>query len=83
MNFRIVGAILRKDILSLAPIVVLTFLLFLADPIIMRLDLLPVWTSYSVPVILVALVVLILPVFHQMSESEQSRVVDALRSAGG
>jgi dTDP-4-amino-4,6-dideoxygalactose transaminase len=25
---------------------------------------------------------LILPVFHQMSESEQHRVVDALRSAG-
>ena len=64
MNFRIAGAILKKDVRSLAPIVALTFLLFLADPIIMRLDLMPVWTSYSVPVILVALVVLILPVFQ-------------------
>ena len=64
MNFRVLGAILRKDVLSLAPIVALTFLLFLADPIIVRLDLLPVWTSYNVPVILVALVVLILPVFQ-------------------
>jgi len=64
MNFRIVGAILRKDVLSLGSIVALTFLLFLADPIIVRLDLLPVWTMYNVPVILVALVVLILPVFQ-------------------
>ena len=64
MNFRIVGAILKKDVLSLGPIVTLVALLFLADPIIVRLDLLPVWTSYNVPVILVALVVLILPVFH-------------------
>jgi non-heme chloroperoxidase len=64
MNYRIVGAILKKDVLSLAPIVMLTALLFLADPIIVRLDLLPVWTTYSMPVVLVALVVLILPVFQ-------------------
>ena len=64
MNFRILGAILKKDVLSLAPIVALTALLFLADPIIVRLDLLPVWTMYNVPVILVALVVLILSVFQ-------------------
>ncbi len=64
MNFRIVGAILKKDVLSLGPLVALTALLFLADPIIVRLDLLPAWTMYNLPVILVALVVLILPVFQ-------------------
>jgi non-heme chloroperoxidase len=64
MNFGIVGAIFRKDVLSLAPIVTLTALLFLADPIIVRLDLLPVWTTYSMPLILVALLMLILPVFQ-------------------
>lgn len=64
MNFSVLGAILKKDVLSLAPIVALTALLFLADPIIVRLDLLPAWTMYNVPVILVTLVVLILPVFQ-------------------
>ena len=64
MNFRILGAILRKDVLSLAPLVALTALLFLADPIIVRLELLPAWTLYNVPVVLVALAVLILPVFQ-------------------
>jgi pimeloyl-ACP methyl ester carboxylesterase len=64
VNFKLIGAILKKDTLSLAPIVALTALLFLADPIILRLDLLPVWTLYNLPVILVALVVLILPVFQ-------------------
>jgi non-heme chloroperoxidase len=61
VNFAIVGAILKKDVSSLAPIVALTALLFLADPIIVRLDLLPVWSSYNMPVVLVALIVLILP----------------------
>jgi non-heme chloroperoxidase len=64
MNLRVVGAILGKDVLSLGPLVALIALLFLADPIIVRLDLLPAWTLYNVPVILVALVVVILPVFH-------------------
>ncbi len=64
MNFRILGAILKKDVLSLAPIVALTALLFLADPLIVRLDLVPQWSTYSAPVILVALVVLIMSVFQ-------------------
>jgi non-heme chloroperoxidase len=67
VNFKIIGAILRKDVLSLAPLVTLVTLLFLADPIIVRLDLLPVWSTYNLPVILVALIVLILPVFQQDS----------------
>jgi pimeloyl-ACP methyl ester carboxylesterase len=64
MSLRILGAILRKDVQSLKPIVALTTLLFLADPIIVRLELLPVWTMYSMPVVLVALLVLVLSVFQ-------------------
>jgi pimeloyl-ACP methyl ester carboxylesterase len=61
VNFKLIGAIVKKDVSSLAPLVALTALLFLADPIIVRLDLMPVWTMYNLPVILVALIVLILP----------------------
>jgi non-heme chloroperoxidase len=64
VNFKLIGAILRKDVSSLAPLVALTALLFLADPIIVRLDLLPAWTLYNLPVVLVALVVLIMPVIQ-------------------
>ena len=49
MNFRIVGAILKKDVRSLAPLVALIALLFLADALIVRLDLLPVWSMYRHP----------------------------------
>ena len=45
VNLRIVGAILKKDVLSLGPIVALIALLFLADALIVRLDLLPAWTA--------------------------------------
>jgi len=62
MNFRILGGILKKDALSLAPVVALTALFFLADPLIERLELVPQWAMYSVPVTLLALVVLIMTV---------------------
>ena len=64
MNFRVLGAILKKDALSLAPIVALIALFFLADSLIERLDLVPDWASYSVPMILMALVVLAMSVFQ-------------------
>jgi pimeloyl-ACP methyl ester carboxylesterase len=64
VNFRILGAILKKDVLTLAPLLALTALLFLADPLIVRLDLLPAWPLYNAPVVLVALVVLVLSVFQ-------------------
>jgi hypothetical protein len=64
MNFRILGAILKKDALGLAPIVTVVALLFLADALITRLDLLPVWSMYKTPVVLAALVVLLLSVFQ-------------------
>jgi non-heme chloroperoxidase len=62
MNFRILGGILKKDASSLAPVVALTALFFLADPLIERLELVPQWAMYSVPVTLLALVVLIMTV---------------------
>ena len=52
--------------LSLAPIVALVALLFLGDALIERLDLLPAWSIYKAPVILVALVVLLLSVFQRI-----------------
>jgi len=64
MNFRILGAILKKDVLSHAAIVALVSLLFLADALIERLDLLPVWSIYKTPLILAALVVLLLSIFQ-------------------
>jgi len=64
VNFKIVGAILRKDALSLLPLVIVTSLLFLGDAFITRLDLLPVWTEYGQALLLVALFVLVLSVFQ-------------------
>jgi non-heme chloroperoxidase len=64
MNFRILGAVLRKDVLSLAPIVALSALLFLADPLIERLDLIFEWPMYRVALILITLVVLTMSVFQ-------------------
>jgi non-heme chloroperoxidase len=67
MNFKILGAILKKDALSHAAIVALVALLFLADALIERLELLPVWSAYKTPVVLAALVVLLLSIFQSDS----------------
>ena len=64
MNFRILRAVFKKDALSLAPIVALTALFFLADPLIERLQLIPEWSMYSGPIVLMAIVVLIMSVFQ-------------------
>ena len=64
MNFRILRAVFKKDTLSLAPIVALTALFFLADPLIERLQLIPEWSMYSVAIVLVAIVVLVMSVFQ-------------------
>ena len=61
MNFRLLRAILRKDLLSLAPIVALVALIFLADPLIVRLALLQ---AYESSVLLVVLAVLVMSVFQ-------------------
>lgn len=64
MNFKILGAILRKDVQSLLPLVLLTTLLFAGDVLITRLELLPLWTSFRMPVLLLVSAVLILSVFQ-------------------
>jgi non-heme chloroperoxidase len=58
------GAIMKKDATSLWPLLLLTGLFFLADVILVRLDLLPAWTLYRTPVLLVAMTALTLPLFQ-------------------
>ncbi|HEX6396522.1 MAG TPA: alpha/beta fold hydrolase, partial [Steroidobacteraceae bacterium] len=54
MNFRIVGAILRKDLLSLYPLALLTALLFAADVFILRWELVPLWAEFR-PLLLIVM----------------------------
>jgi non-heme chloroperoxidase len=67
MNVQILSAVLKKDVRSLLPLVALIALLFLADALIVRLDLLPVWSEFHTSVTMAALAVLILSVFQQDS----------------
>jgi non-heme chloroperoxidase len=64
MNLPILAAILKKDLKSLLPLVSLTALLFLGDALILRLDLLPLWSIYGKAVLLVVFTVLIISVFQ-------------------
>jgi pimeloyl-ACP methyl ester carboxylesterase len=64
VNFRILRAVLEKDVRSLLPLVALTALLFLGDAVIVRLDLLPLWSMWGTAVLLVAFAVLIISVFQ-------------------
>jgi len=64
VNFRILRAIFEKDVRSLLPLVGLTALLFLGDALIVRLDLLPLWSTWNTAVLLVAFAVLIISVFQ-------------------
>lgn len=57
MNFRVVGAIVRKDLLSLYPLALLTALLFAADVFILRWELVPLWAQFR-PLLLVLVEVL-------------------------
>jgi non-heme chloroperoxidase len=56
-------AVFRKDLQSLAPMLALVALLFLANAVISRLELLAFW-EYTLPVMLAALVVLLFSVFQ-------------------
>jgi len=64
MNFTILRAIFRKDLLSQGPMVGLIALLFLGNSVIARLELLAALRPYTLPVLLAALVVLLLAVFQ-------------------
>jgi pimeloyl-ACP methyl ester carboxylesterase len=64
MRLRIVGAVFKKDLLSLLPLVLTSALLFAGDAVITRLDLLPVWSQFGIAVLQVALLVLVLAIFQ-------------------
>ena len=64
MNLRIVGAILKKDVRSLYPLVLLATVLFAGDVLLMRLDLEDTWSAFRVPVLLLAGTVFIMAVFQ-------------------
>ncbi len=65
MNFRIVGAILMKDVRSLYPLLLLAALLFGADVFIERLELMPTaWAMFRWPVLLLAGTVMIFAIFQ-------------------
>ena len=64
MNLRIVGAILKKDIRSLYPLVLLATILFAGDVILMRLDVTTVWPAFRTPVLILAGIVLVLAVLY-------------------
>ena len=72
MNWSILGAILKKDVRSLLPLVALTALLFLGDAFILRLDLLPLWPIWGTVVLLVVFIVLIISVFQVDSPASLS-----------
>lgn len=64
MNWSILGAILTKDARSLLPLVAPIALLFLADALIIRLDLWPLWSILGTMLLLLAFAVLIIAVFQ-------------------
>jgi len=64
MNLRIVGAILKKDVRSLYPLVLIATVLFAGDVILMRLDVITVWPAFRTPVLILSGIVLVLAVFQ-------------------
>jgi len=61
---RILAAVLRKDVRSLYLLVLLAALLFAGDVFLTRLEWLPVWSAFRIPVLLLAGTLLILAVFQ-------------------
>ncbi|MFL6549127.1 MAG: hypothetical protein ACJ8OJ_10560, partial [Povalibacter sp.] len=64
MKFAILWSIFKKDILSVAPTIALSAMLFLSDALIERLDLLSTWSMYRTPVLLAALAMLLMSIFQ-------------------
>lgn len=64
MNFKILWAVLKKDVLSLWPLLAFSALLFLGDALIVRLDLLSLWSEWRPAVVFVVFAVLIISVFQ-------------------
>jgi non-heme chloroperoxidase len=72
MNLAILRAVFRKDVSSLAPMMALVALLFLGNAIVHRLDLMPAMRPYTLPVLMIALVVLVLSVFQTDSAASHT-----------
>ena len=64
MSWRIFIAILRKDVLSLVWLVLLATLLFALDVVLLRLELMPTWVMFRIPLLLLTATVLILSVLQ-------------------
>ena len=64
MNVRIIGAILKKDVRSIYPIVLMATLLFAADVVLMRLEIVPLWEMFRSSVLLLAAIVTIFSVIQ-------------------
>jgi non-heme chloroperoxidase len=64
VNLRILGGILKKDVLSLYPLVLLTTLLFAGDVFIVSLDLVPLWPMFRQLLLLFASTILVFSVFQ-------------------
>ena len=64
MNLRTVFAILRKDVLSLAPLVSICALLGFADVFLVRFELVPLWMEFRSPLLLLMTVILVFAVLH-------------------
>jgi hypothetical protein len=63
-NFRIAGAIVRKDAMILLPLVLLTVLLLAGDVFFTRLELLSLWASIRQPLIGLSVTAFILSLFQ-------------------
>jgi len=64
MNFRILRAILAKDVRSLLLLVLMTTLLFAGDVLIQRFDPTPLWGIFRIPLLLLTGTALIYSVFQ-------------------
>src|SRR4051794_28227406 len=64
VNFKLIGAIFKKDVQSLYLLVLLTTLLFAGDVFLTRLELLPMWASFRQPLLMLSCAVLIFAVFQ-------------------
>src|SRR5512139_2648406 len=63
-RWRIVGAVLRKDLRCLYPVVLLAVAVFAGDVPLTRLDLWPIWESVRQPLVLLSAALLVFSVFQ-------------------
>lgn len=64
MQWRVVAALLRKDLLCLYPVVLLGTAVFAGDVLITRMELWPLWEALRQPLVLLASALLVFSVFQ-------------------